>query len=170
MSQKDLFIQTAWKEVGYIEGPRENETKYGKVMGANYLPWCGSFVMWCAKQVGLVIPNVISTANGAKSFQARGRWQDAADATPEPGDLAFFDFPGDGVERISHIGIVVGVQPKKGLVNTIEGNTASDAKGDQRNGGEVCFKVRAYKKKNSGKFKKSLPVAIIGFGRPKFKE
>lgn len=170
MNQRDLFIQAAWGEVGYIEGPKENETKYGKAMGANYLPWCGSFIMWCAKKVGLVIPNVISTAAGAQSFQARKRWQDAADATPDVGDLAFFDFPGDGVERISHIGIVVGVEAKLGLVHTIEGNTASDAKGDQRNGGEVCFKVRAYKKKNSGKFKKSLPVSIVGFGRPKFKE
>ncbi len=170
MSQRELFIQTAIKEVGYIEGPKDNETKYGKAMGANYLPWCGSFIMWCARQVGLVIPNVIGTAAGAASFQSRSRWQKAEDAKPEPGDLAFFDFPGDGVDRISHIGIVIGVDQKLGIVHTIEGNTASDAKGDQRNGGEVCRKVRAYKKKNNGKLKKSLPVSIVGFGRPKFKE
>ncbi len=56
-----------------------------------------------------------------------------------------------------------------GTVTTIEGNTAADKKGDQRNGGEVCLKVRAYQKKNRGKLKPSLPVAIVGFGRPKFK-
>ena len=171
MTQRDRFIQVAWQEVGYVEGPKENETKYGKEMGANYLPWCGSFVMWCAKKVGLVIPNVILTSAGAKSFQTRKRWQDAATATPEPGDLAFFDFPGDGVDRISHIGIVIGVQAKKGVVHTIEGNTSGDSKGDQRNGGMVAFKTRAYKKpKRRIKLKRSEPISIVGFGKPKFKE
>ena len=170
LSQVDRFILTAWEQVGYVEGPKDNETKYGKAMGANFLPWCGSFVMWCAKQVGLRIPNCISTQAGAQAFQKAGNWQDAATATPEPGDLAFFDFPGDNLDRISHIGIVIGVEAKKGLVHTIEGNTSNDKAGDQRNGGEVCFKVRAYKTKNSGKFKRSIPVSIVGFGKPKFKE
>ena len=170
MNQRDKFIQAAWAEVGYVEGPKENETKFGKAMGANYLPWCGSFIMWCAKKVGLVIPNVILTSAGAQSFQSRKRWQDAATAKPEPGDLAFFDFPGDGVERISHIGIVIGVEPRKGIVHTIEGNTSGDLKGDQRNGGMVAFKTRTYKKTRRFKLKRQEPVSIVGFGRPKFKE
>lgn len=170
MNQRDRFIQVAWGEVGYIEGPKENETKFGKAMGANYLPWCGSFIMWCAKKVGLVIPNVILTSAGAQSFQSRKRWQDAASAKPEPGDLAFFDFPGDGVERISHIGIVIGVEPRKGIVHTIEGNTSGDLKGDQRNGGMVAFKTRTYKKTRRFKVKRQEPISIVGFGRPKFKE
>lgn len=170
MNQRDRFIQVAWGEVGYIEGPKDNETKFGKAMGANYLPWCGSFIMWCAKKVGLVIPNVILTSAGAQSFQSRKRWQDAATAKPEPGDLAFFDFPGDGVERISHIGIVIGVEPRKGIVHTIEGNTSGDLKGDQRNGGMVAFKTRTYKKTRRFKVKRQEPISIVGFGRPKFKE
>jgi cell wall-associated NlpC family hydrolase len=167
-SQLDLFIQTAWKEVGYVEG-KNNSTKFGAKFGVNNLPWCGSFIMWCAQKAGVKIPNVISTAAGATAFQKAGKWFDAADADPRPGDLAFFDFPGDGVDRISHIGIVVG-NNGDGTVTTIEGNTSSDKKGDQRNGGEVCFKERAYKKKNRGKLRRSLPVAIVGFGRPTFKE
>jgi len=170
MSQRDRFIQVAWQEVGYVEGPKENQTKFGKDMGANYLPWCGSFVMWCAKKAGLVIPNVILTSAGATAFQSRGQWQDAAKATPEPGDLAFFDFPGDEVERISHIGIVIGAQPRKGIVHTIEGNTSGDSKGDQRNGGMVAFKTRTYKKTRRFKLKRQEPVSIVGFGKPKFKE
>lgn len=170
MNQRDKFIQVAWAEVGYIEGPKENETKFGKAMGANYLPWCGSFIMWCAKKVGLVIPNVILTSAGAQSFQSRRQWQDAATAKPEPGDLAFFDFPGDGVERISHIGIVIGVEARKGIVHTIEGNTSGDSKGDQRNGGMVVFKTRTYKKTRRFKLRRQEPVSIVGFGRPKFKE
>jgi cell wall-associated NlpC family hydrolase len=126
--------------------------------------------MWCAKKAGLVIPNVILTSAGATAFQSRGQWQDAAKATPEPGDLAFFDFPGDEVERISHIGIVIGAQPRKGIVHTIEGNTSGDSKGDQRNGGMVAFKTRTYKKTRRFKLKRQEPVSIVGFGKPKFKE
>lgn len=168
ISQLDLFIQSAWKEVGYIEG-ENNSTKFGAKFGVNNLPWCGSFVMWCALKAGVKIPNVISTANGAAAFKKAGKWSDAVDADPQVGDLAFFDFPGDGVDRISHIGIVVG-NNNDGTVTTIEGNTSGDKKGDQRNGGEVCFKIRAYKKKNRGKLRRSLPVDIVGFGRPTFKE
>ena len=97
------------------------------------------------------------------------KWQDAAVATPEPGDIVFFDFPGDALDRISHVGIVV-KDNQDGTVTTIEGNTAPDKKGDQRNGGEVCRKIRAYQKKNRGKLKPSLAVAIVGFGKPTYKE
>ena len=169
MSQVNEFIAVALKEVGTIEGPKENETKYGKFMKANFLPWCGSFVNWCASQVGLKIPNCVSTVAGANVFQKSGRWQDAETATPSPGDIVFFDFPGDGVDRISHVGIVV-KDNGNGTVTCIEGNTSPDKKGDQRNGGQVCKKIRAYKKKNGSKMLPSKSVSVVGFGKPKFKE
>lgn len=169
MSQRELLVSIAEKEIGYIEGPKENQTKYGKFTGANYLPWCGSFVMWCADKAKLKIPNCVSTQAGALAFQKQDRWQLAEEATPEVGDIVFFDFPGDNVNRISHVGIVV-KDNGDGTVTTIEGNTSDDKKGDQRNGGEVAKKIRAYKKKNRGLGRKSLPVAIIGFGKPNFKE
>jgi hypothetical protein len=165
-TQRELFASVARGQIGYIEGPADNQSKYGKFTGANFLPWCGSFVMWCADKVKLRIPNCVSTQAGANAFMKSGRWQDAEVATPEVGDLAFFDFPGDNINRISHIGIVVRVT-KFGRVETVEGNTTHDRSGDQRNGGEVCLKVRAYKKKN-GKVHR-LPVFIVGFGKPKFK-
>ena len=170
MSQRAQFVAIARGEIGVIEGPKENETKYGKFAKANFLPWCGSFVMWAANQVVLKIPNCVSTVAGAKEFEKQKRFQMAEVATPEPGDLAFFDFPMDSLDRISHIGIVARIDEAKGLVWTIEGNTSPDKKGDQRNGGQVCRKVRAYKVKNSGTLKKSIPVYIVGFGKPKFKD
>jgi len=69
--------------------------------------------------------------------------------------VAFMDFPHDGVDRISHIGIVVGLIDTKTCL-TIEGNTSGT--GDQRNGGMVMVKVRSY---GEGK-------EIVGFGIPKF--
>ncbi len=44
MSQRKKFIETARAEVGTIEGPKDNETKYGAFTKANFQPWCGSFV------------------------------------------------------------------------------------------------------------------------------
>jgi hypothetical protein len=169
MSQRDEFVAVALKEVGTIEGPKDNETKYGAFTKANFLPWCGSFVMWCASQVTLKVPNCVSTQAGAKAFLDKGLWQTAEEATPLPGDIVFFDFPGDGIDRISHVGIVV-KDNGNGTITCVEGNTSSDKKGNQRNGGECCLKVRAYKKKNGSKLVKSQPVAIVGFGKPKFKE
>jgi hypothetical protein len=168
MGQRLDFIKVAEGELGVIEGPKENETKYGAFTKANFLPWCGSFVNWCANEVGLKIPNCVSTVAGATAFMKKGQWEKAEEAIPLPGDVVFFDFPNDGVDRISHVGIVV-KDNGDGTVTCIEGNTAPDKKGDQRNGGQVCLKVRAYKKKNGSKFRKSQAVTVVGFGKPVFK-
>jgi surface antigen len=165
MNQRNQIVEIATAELGTIEGPKDNQTKYQKTNQ----PWCGAFVNWVFKQVGVKIPNCVSTVAGATAFQKNKAWQDAESATPEVGDCVFFDFPHDGIDRISHIGIVTQVHTN-GTVTTIEGNTAPDKKGDQRNGGQVCEKVRAYKVKNRGKVKPSLPVFIVGFGKPTFKE
>jgi hypothetical protein len=169
MGQRADFIAAARTEIGVIEGPKENETKYGAFTKANFLPWCGSFVNWCANEVGLKIPSCVSTVAGATAFMKKGQWEKASDeATPLPGDIVFFDFPNDGVDRISHVGIVV-KDNGDGTVTCVEGNTAPDKKGDQRNGGEVCLKVRAFKKKNGSKLRKSQAVTVVGFGKPVFK-
>jgi hypothetical protein len=165
VNQLDKFIEVAKAELGYIEGPADNQTKYQK---ANQ-PWCGAFVNWCAKQAGVKIPNCTYTPAGATAFMDKNAWTLAESADPQPGDIVFFDFPGDALDRISHVGIVI-TNNGNGTVTCIEGNTSPDKKGDQRNGGEVCQKIRAFKKKNRGKVNPSLPVFIVGFGRPKFKE
>jgi hypothetical protein len=142
-------IAAALDEVGTIE-QGDNLTKYGEYTGANGLPWCGSFVNWCANEAGVKIPNMVGTAAGAQKMKDQKRWH----TVPALGDLCFMDFPHDGVDRISHIGIVV----KVGLnsVLCVEGNTSGN--GDQRNGGMVMIKQRAF---GSGK-------EVVGFGRPKF--
>jgi len=142
------LIEVAKAEIGTIE-EGDNLTKYGEFTKANGLPWCGSFVNWCAAQAGVKIHSVVSTAIGANKFKDMSRWSNI----PQLGYIAFMDFPHDGVDRISHVGIVVGLIDDKQCV-TIEGNTSGT--GDQRNGGMVMVKVR-----NVGK-------EIVGFGIPKF--
>lgn len=157
------IIEVAKQEVGTIEGPKDNETKYGKFMKANYLAWCGSFVNWCANQAGVKVPNTVSTVSGAAAFKKMKTWFEAdCGQSPQPGDILYFDFPGDGVDRISHVGICTGIEAD-GVVRTIEGNTSSKKKGSQRNGGEVCEQVRAYKQNKKGVF-----VSIVGWGRPNY--
>jgi len=158
----ERFVEIAKAEVGTIEGPKDNETKYGAYTKANFQPWCGSFVMWCANEAGVKVPNTVYTPGGAAAFKKKNSWIDGDVADPEPGDVAYFDFPSDGVDRISHVGIVI-KDNEDGTVWCIEGNTSGDAKGSQRNGGEVCKKLRAYKSNP-----KKVQISIVGFGRPKF--
>lgn len=141
-----LAIDIALKEQGTIEEP-ENITKYGKFMKADGLPWCGSFCNWVLAEAGVKVHSVVGTALGAHKFKEISRWHEK----PELGDLAFMDFPHDGVDRISHVGIVIGFDGNNVL--TIEGNTSRG--GDQRNGGMVLLKVRTDKE-------------IVGYGRPKY--
>ena len=142
------LIEAAKAEIGTIE-EGDNLTKYGKFTKADGLPWCGSFVNWCCAQSGVKIHSVVGTAIGAHKFKETNRWSNI----PQLGYVAFMDFPHDGVDRISHVGIVVGLIDDKQCV-TIEGNTSGTC--DQRNGGMVMVKVR-----NVGK-------EIVGFGIPKF--
>ena len=157
------LIQVAKSQVGYIEGPKDNETKYGAYTKANFQPWCGSFVNWIANESGVKIPNTVYTPGGAAAFKKAGAWIDGDIADPEPGDIAYFDFPSDGVDRISHVGIVI-EDNEDGTVWCIEGNTSSKKSGSQRNGGEACKQLRAFKKNKAG-----VQGSIVGFGRPKFK-
>ena len=164
-SKIDNFLDIAKKEIGTVEGPKNNETKYGKFTKRDLLPWCGSFVMWCANQAGLKIPNVVYTPAGVEGFKGIGAWSNAETASPKPGDIVFFDFI-EGGAPVEHVGIVV-KDNLDGTVTTIEGNTSPEKKpkGSQANGGEVAERIRAYKKNN----KRKLTPFIVGFGRPKGK-
>ena len=143
-------VEVALAEVGTIE-EGDNLTKYGKFTKADGLPWCGSFVNWCFHEAGVKLPSMVSTAAGAHKLKEISRWSNI----PRVGLLAFMDFPHDGIDRISHIGIVAKVLENHQVV-TIEGNTSGT--GDQRNGGMVMVKVRNY---GEGK-------EIVGFGIPKY--
>ena len=157
------IVEVAKSQVGVIEGPKDNETIYGKFTKANFQPWCGSFVMWCANQAGVKVPNTVYTPAGADAFKKMDRWADARNDDPTAGDIIYFDFPEDGVNRISHVGICV-KNNGDGTIQVVEGNTSGTAKGDQRNGGMVVEKTRAYVKDN----KKKLLNGVVGWGRPHY--
>jgi hypothetical protein len=97
---KPRLIQVALAEVGTAE-TGNNETKYGKFMNADKLPWCGSFLNWCAHEAGVKVPNVVSTRAGAEAFRKREQWH----TTPKIGDFVFFDFIIDDKSIINHVGL-----------------------------------------------------------------
>jgi hypothetical protein len=159
----EAILEIAKKEVGTIEGPKDNETKYGKWTGMNFQPWCQSFVSWCAFTSGLdpkKYPKTAATIAASDWFKKNNRWADARNDDPTPGDWIYFDFPDDGVNRISHVGLCV-KNNGDGTIQVIEGNTSGTAKGDQRNGGMCVEKTRAYVKN-----KKGILNAVVGWGRP----
>jgi hypothetical protein len=163
MTQVEQFLDIATKEIGTAE-VGDNHTKYGKFTKHDGQPWCGSFVMWCANEAKVKIPNVVYTPAGVTGFQSIGRWSNAATSKPKPGDIVFFDFV-EGGAPVEHVGIVV-KDNLDGTVTTIEGNTSPEHKtaGSQANGGEVAQRVRAYKKNNQHK----LAAYVVGFGTPKW--
>jgi len=159
MGTADSMIKTAESMLGYKEG-RGNDTIFGRFaqkaydLQTRYIAWCGAFINWAAKKSGVDLSSMIWTPGGAQSFMKSGKW---TTMSPVRGDLAFMDFPGDGVNRISHVGLVRKVLSKN-AVSTIEGNTSGS--GSQRSGGGVLAKVRQYNMKNA---------PIVGFGRPSYK-
>ena len=158
----EAIIEVAKKEVGTIEGPKDNETKYGAWIKVNFQPWCQSFVSWCAYTAGVAkFPKSASTVAASDQFKKEGRWSDARNDDPQAGDWIYFDFPDDGVNRISHVGLCI-KNNGDGTIQVIEGNTSGTAKGDQRNGGMCVEKTRGYVKNN----KKKLVNAVVGWGRP----
>ena len=161
------FLEVALSQVDVIEGPKDNETIYGAFTGHNFQPWCGSFMMWCAKQSGVTIPDTVYTPNGVANFKKAGAWADAADAHPQPGDIVFFSFIPHALPNspVQHVAVVL-KDNGDGTITTVEGNTSPDnkPKGSPNNGGEVASNVRGWKVDN----KRHLWASVVGFGRPAY--
>lgn len=155
MATADQVLAAAAAELGTVESPaNSNKTKYGRWYGADANPWCAMFVSWIFAHQGLPLPASTSkgfayTPAGAAWFQKQGRWTH----TPRRGHVVFYDFPGDGVNRISHVGIVEKVNANGSIV-AIEGNTSPGNGGSQRDGGGVYRRTRS--------------TGIVGYGVPAY--
>jgi hypothetical protein len=96
-------------------------------------PWCGAFVTWCLKQVGLKVPAGAGAARNwfptAKVIYTRGR---SLRAPPRQGDCVGYYYANLG--RIGHVGFVD--RWGDDFVVTVEGNTGG-GNGVNRNGDGV---------------------------------
>jgi len=154
MPTRNDVVSQARKWVGYTEGPRNNETVFGKRTGYQFQPWCGSFTDCVLIDAGFSVtksgsgntePSSVYTPSGVNSYKRLNRWMHN-NGPCEPGDIVYFDFENNGV--VDHVGIVTG---SRGIyVDTIEGNTSMT---NQANGGQVMVRSRHR-------------YHIAGFGRP----
>ena len=148
----EKVIEIAKKYVGVTEYPQNsnnvifNTKFYGReVSGANY-PWCCAFIWYIHNEAGVDIKKTASCAELGTWFKNKGKFKTSA---PKVGDIVFFKFSGSS-RWTNHVGIVVEVG--NGYIKTIEGNTSSDEKGSQSNGGMVAER------------KRKLNSTIVGFG------
>lgn len=154
IDQRAAVLAVLRPELGTVEKPpNSNRTKYGKAYGMDGHAWCAMLLWWAMRKAGLahLVPKSAYTPTIADWFRKRGQWH----TSPQVGDWAFFDFAGDGVNRISHVAIVEAVN-RDGSVITIEGNTSPGVKGSQRDGGGVYRRTR------------TRAGGIVGYGRPAY--
>ena len=75
--QREAVLARANAELGYMESPKDsNNTKYGIWCGANYQPWCCSFVCWLFANAGVepeVVPDYPTETlkKGSKGVQVK---------------------------------------------------------------------------------------------------
>lgn len=146
-------LTVAFKEVGYTEKP-VNITKYNKAFNMQGAQWCQIFIWWIFKECNAYFIKSGYTPTGVEWFKNKNQWH--TKGMPKTGDIVYFDFPADGIERVSHVGICVKSMSDDDVL-CIEGNTSSTDAGDQRNGGMVAIKLR----------KRNL---IVGWGRPDYRK
>jgi surface antigen len=132
-------LTVAASQIGTREDAQGRQ-KYGAAYGMDGVAWCAEFQWWTFREAGAspLIPKTAYTPTMASWYQQKGR----ADRTPRVGSLVFYNWPGDGVERIQHVGIVEAINPD-GTITTIEGNTTSGVAGNQSAGGGVWRRRRA---------------------------
>lgn len=78
-----LLLKVAQEELGYVEGPLPDESKYGEWFAHGRVAWCAEFLTWCVDQVdqryGLslmenVYPRYGGPSTGAPFFMQKGRF------------------------------------------------------------------------------------------------
>ena len=136
-------VKNALNEVGYKEGPKENQNKYAAELDKvdyfvgcgkkNFLPWCCVFANWCVfkasdsssasgkKWDAINFQYQSSTCNTSavvKYYKGFFKKKGKLYATPKPGDICFY---GD-----SHCGVVVAVSGSS--MTVVEGNAGNAVK------------------------------------------
>jgi hypothetical protein len=89
-------------------------------------------VSWCANECGYIeagtIPKFSYVPTGVQWFKDAGYWQDRG-YVPQPGDIIFFDWQGDG--ESDHVGIVESCDGV--IIHTVEGNSGDSCRRNNYN-------------------------------------
>ena len=145
-SVRQQALAAATKYLGVKESPGgSNRTKFGAWYGQDGQPWCAMFASYCFEVDAdgspsfrkgssyAYVPYVISDARNQRNGLS-------VTSSPVAGDLVCYDWNFDGT--YDHIGFFEAWQQAGSSFTALEGNTSSDDRGSQSNGGEVCRKTR----------------------------
>jgi len=78
-----LLLKVAQGELGYIEGPLPDESKYGEWFSHGRVAWCAEFLTWCVDQadqryalnlMDTIYPYYGGPSTGAPFFMEKGRF------------------------------------------------------------------------------------------------
>ena len=142
---RDKIIEIAKAEIGYVEQKDSisgNLTKYGKWFGLDRVAWCAIFVSWVYWTVGKQLPRIgyLKGYAGCDTMYAYAKKNNLFTTDPKKGDIALFDFDGNG--KWDHTGLFEEWTDKaKAIFETVEGNTSDR---NASNGGMVLDRVRKY--------------------------
>jgi lysozyme family protein len=132
--------QLSWSGAGseaekYLEPFREPMRKLGHIGNDKvFYDWCGAFVTYCCRQVGVTIPDQPSgfwaTMALVESWQywakQQGYWHPKGSTKPQRGDIVTFDWNPNTGGSFNHIGIVRGYQGGS-MIETAEGNKSNQS-------------------------------------------
>lgn len=135
-------LARAITQLGVEENPAgSNQQKFGVWYGANGEAWCAMFVTWAYVLEGSTafarrtrwayVPWIVAAARA-------GHYGLAITTSPQPGDLACYDWDRDGIA--DHVGLYERGRAG-GEFDAIEGNTAV---GNDSNGGKVMRRQRRH--------------------------
>ena len=90
-----LVLKVAQEEIGYVEGPYVDETKYGEWFGDRQTAWCAEFLTWCVHTaderygtnlMDTVYPYYGISEEGAPWFNQRERFITSTSKSPVSGE------------------------------------------------------------------------------------
>ena len=138
MARASDLLALARGELGVTESPRgSNKVKYNDAYGGGPKAWCCVFLWWLFQMADAA---VLFFGGGKTAycptllnwFKNMGQ---LVKGDPEPGDIVFFDFNGNGTS--DHVGICESYDGAR--ITTIDGNTGEV---NEANGGAVLRRTR----------------------------
>lgn len=152
---RQRVVAEAVKWLGVQEGSAEHKEIVNRYNSQGKLPrgyklqytdaWCAAFTSFIGICLGIshVILPEVGCGPMIELYKAKGRWMEADDYVPKPGDLVMYDWDaksGECTGSPDHVGMVESVKGK--TITVIEGNYDNQVK--RR---EICveyIKVRGY--------------------------
>lgn len=137
----DDVLAIAKSQLGYAESTRNytisddgrqlGYTRYGQWYGYPYGDWCAMFVSFCISYAEVEgIPLEASCPEWITLLEEQKMYLTAAEYTPAPGDLIFFDWNENGIS--DHVGLIEAVTPadehSAATISTIEGNSGDSVR------------------------------------------